>query len=244
MTTRDVDVVDALNKVVAANGRWGFWKCFNRLRMLGYPWNHKRVHRVYCEMKLNLPRRTKKRVPTREPLPMVAPTRTNQIWALDFMYDTLYRGRSFRTLNVIDEANRECLAIEIDTSLPAARVVRVLEQLGEIHGLPSVIRCDNGSELTSLVFTSWCEKRGIKIAFIAPGKPNQNAFIERFNRSYRNEVLDAYLFPSLDDVREISEVWRISYNEERPHESLGNLPPAVFQPRNRSIEMSSLRVST
>jgi putative transposase len=241
---RDRPVVEALNGLVARHGRWGFWKCFDRLRLTGHTWNHKRVHRVYCDMRLNLPRRTKKRVPTRTPLPMVAPAAINQIWALDFMHDTLYSGRKFRTLNVIDEANREALAIEIDTSLPSARVIRLLEQLGEMHGLPAAIRCDNGPELTSEALTEWCKQHGIHQAFIDPGKPDQNAFIERFNRSYRNEVLDLYLFESLNEVRDITEEWRVSYNEERPHDSLGKLPPAMYRKRRLSVEKSSFALST
>jgi putative transposase len=241
---RDKPVVDALNGVVAEHGRWGFWKCYGRLRLKGYAWNHKRVHRVYCEMRLNLPRRTRRRLPTRSPLPMLAPARINQIWALDFMHDTLYGGRTFRTLNIIDEANREALATEVGVSLPATRVIKVLEQLSEMVGLPTTIRCDNGTELTSLAFTEWCEKRHIKIAFIDPGKPDQNAFIERFNRSYRTEVLNAYLFTDLDEVRAITEAWRISYNEERPHDSLGNLPPAMYRRRKPAVEKSVYELST
>jgi putative transposase len=143
------------------------------------------------------------------------------MWALDFMYDTLHYGRPFRTLNVIDESNREILAIEIDISLPAARVVRTLEQLEVIHGLPKAISLDNGSELRSAVFMGLCEEKGIELQFIQPGKPQQNAFIERFNKTYRHEVLNAYLFENLREVREITENWITIYNEERPHSYLG-----------------------
>jgi putative transposase len=141
--TRDAAVVTALLTVVEQHGRWGFWKCFDRLRLDGHLWNHKRVHRVYCALRLNLPRRTKRRVPTRLRQPLVAPSALNGIWALDFMQDALYGGRRFRTLNVLDEANREALAIEIGTSIPAARVVRVLEQLVAIYGRPQTLRLDN-----------------------------------------------------------------------------------------------------
>jgi len=191
----------ALLAVVEKRTRWGFWKCFDRLRLDGQPWNHKRVHRVYCALRLNLPRRTKRRVPTRLRQPLVAPTTLNSIWALDFMQDALYGGRPFRTLNILDEANREALAIEIGTSIPAARVVRVLEQLILLHGRPAALRLDNGPEFTAECFTAWCDAQGIARLYIQPGKPDQNAFIERFNRSYREEVLDAHLFDSLDQVR-------------------------------------------
>jgi putative transposase len=156
---RDREVIEALNGMVEKKPRWGFWKCFDRLRLNGHGWNHKRVHRVYCALRLNLPRRTKRRLPTRLRQPLAAPEDLNQIWALDFMADSLYGWRPFRTLNVIDEGNREALGIEVATSIPAQRVVRVLEQLIEMHGKPKAIRLDNGSELTSTVFTEWCEAK-------------------------------------------------------------------------------------
>lgn len=184
----DEPVVEVLNQVLAKHGRWGFRLCFDWMRNQGYAWNHKRVWRIYKEMGLHLPRRTKKRIPKMPKVPLVAPQEPNSMWALDFMYDTLHYGRPFRTLNVIDESNREVLAIEIDISLPAARVVRMLEQLKETHGLPKAIRLDNGSELRSVVFMGWCVEKGIELKFIQPGKPQQNAFIERFNRTYRHEV--------------------------------------------------------
>ncbi len=157
--------------------------------------------------------------------------RGNEIWSLDFMSDSLYQGRRFRALNILDEGVREALAIEIDTSLPAQRVVRVLQQLENWRGLPKAIRLDNGPELTSQHLAGWCKDKSIELRFIQPGKPNQNAFIERFNRSYRTEVLNSWLFTSLDEVREITHQWLQSYNEERPHEALGNLPPAVLRER-------------
>ena len=160
------------------------------------------------------------------------------------MHDALYCGRKFRTLNVIDEANREALAIEIDSSLPSARVIRLMEQLAEMNGLPAAIRCDNGTELTSHAFTDWCRDKGIHLAFIDPGKPDQNAFIERFNRSYREEVLSAYVFADLEEVRDITEAWRVSYNEERPHDALGYLPPALYRERVLKIEKSNSELST
>jgi hypothetical protein len=140
---KDAPVIDALNTIVAKHARWGFSLCFDRLRNQGYAWNRKRVWRIYTDMKLNMPRRTKKRLPKRLKQPLVAPTRPNHIWSLDFMHDALYRGKAFRTLNVMDKSNREALTIEIDFSLPSARVIRVLEQLEEIHGLPEAIRLDN-----------------------------------------------------------------------------------------------------
>ena len=162
LAVRDAPVVEALNAVVARHGRWGFWKCHDRLRLDGHPWNHKRVWRVYCQMKLNLPRRTKRRL-IRPPQPLSAPLWPNEIWSLDFMSDSLYQGRRFRTLNILDEGVREALAIEIDTSLPALRVVRTLQQLESWRGLPKAIRLDNGPELTSQYLTDWCKDKGIEL---------------------------------------------------------------------------------
>jgi putative transposase len=239
---RDGAVITALQAVVEQRTRWGFWKCFDRLRLDGHRWNHKRVHRVYCALRLNLPRRTKRRVPTRLRQPLVAPTALNGIWALDFMQDALYGGRRFRTLNILDEANREALAIEIGTSIPAARVIRVLEQLLLLHGRPQGLRLDNGPEFTAQVFVAWCEAQQIALLYIQPGKPDQNAFIERFNRTYREEVLDAYVFTSIGEVQAVTDEWLPDYNERRPHDALGRLPPTRFLPRPPTPAESSYAV--
>ena len=152
----DAPVVQALNEAIQRNQRWGFWKCYHWMRNRGDPWNHKRVHRVYCEMRLNLPRRSKRRVPKRPRVPLEVPQKANEMWSMDFMHDRLYGGKAFRTLNVIDEGVREALAIEVDTSLPAERVVRVLEQLSEQRKLPRQIRVNNGPELISDTLETWC----------------------------------------------------------------------------------------
>jgi putative transposase len=173
----------------------------------------------------------KRRLPASNPLPLDAPTTLNQVWSIDFMLDALYDGRRFRTLNVLDDANRQALGIEVGTSIPSRRTIRMLEQLIEAYGQPRALRLDNGSELTSHAFVEWAEQRGIALRFIDPGKPNQNAFIERLNRSYRTEVLNAYLFESLDQLQQITDDGLIEYNEERPHDSLGRVPPLTFLPR-------------
>ena len=235
---RDAEVIAALTEIVEKRRRWGFWKCFDRLRLDGRGWNHKRVHRVYRGLGLNLPSRTKRRMPQRLRQPLGAPARLNEVWALDFMHDSTYGGRRFRTLNVIDEGNREALAIEVGSSIPAARVVRVLEQLVEIHGYPKALRLDNGPEFTAEVFQDWCRARGVETRFIQPGKPDQNAYIERFNRTYRAEVLDAHLFETADEGAAITEEWLIDYNQHRPHDSLGRVPPTRFLPRSTTPESS------
>lgn len=195
-------------------------------------------------MKLNLPRRTKKRVPKRIAAPLAAPATHNRIWAADFMHDALYGGRTFRTFNVLDESNREALAIEVGTSIPSARVIRVLERLIELYGKPEALRIDNGPEFTAALFEQWCQERGIARLFIQPGKPDQNAFIERFNRSYRDELLDLYVFESIVQVQLLTDEWLIAYNHERPHESLGRVPPLTYLPRQPTLKDSSYQVST
>ena len=166
----------------------------------------------------------------------------NTTWAVDFMSDTLYGGRRLRTLNVLDEGVREGLAIEVDTSLQAERVIRVLEQVVAWRGRPQAIRLDNGPELIAERFMTWCAERGIELRYIQPGKPDHNAFIERFNRTYRTEVLNAYVFESLDQVQEITAEWLQSYNEERPHDAVAGLPPATYR-ANLEARSSPLLVS-
>jgi len=228
---RDAAVIEVLQDLVAEHPRRGFWKYYDRMRLDGHPWNHRRVYRVYCALRLNLPRRTKRRVPPRFRQVLLAPTRLNEVWAIDFMHDALYRGRRFRTFNVLDEGNREGLAIEVGTSLPASRVIRVLSQLVALYGRPDRLRLDNGPELTSQVLTEWCAQRGIGLQYIQPGKPVQNAFLERFNRTYREEVLNAYLFHSTHEAQQLSDAWLVDYNERRPHDALGRVPPLTYLPR-------------
>jgi putative transposase len=208
----------------------GFWQCYYRMRNKGHWWNHKRVYRVYTSMKLNIRRRSKKRLPERIKQPLILPTAPNQMWSIDFMSDSLEDGRRFRLFNVIDDFNRESLAIEVDTSLPSLRVIRVLEMLIATRGCPSNIRCDNGPEFISHKLEEWCsdESRKITLQFIQPGRPMQNAYIERKNGSMRRELLNAYLFYSLAEVRAMSEEWRNDYNTERPHKSLGYLSPLKY----------------
>lgn len=236
---RDTPVIEALNELIEAHPRWGFWMCFNRLRLIGKQWNHKRVWRVYKAMKLNLKRRAKRRLPFREAAPLGTPPEVNNTWSFDFMSDQLYSGMRFRILNIIDEGVREALDIVVDTSITAKRVVRTLEQLKAQHGTPEAIRVDNGPEMTAQVFADWCSENQVRIKYIQPGKPNQNAYIERFNRSYREEVLKPHIFSTLSQVRDLSWAWLLSYNEERPHSSLGNIPPAEFK-RRLLAENSSL----
>lgn len=238
---RDRPVIEVLNPLALAKPGLGFWKLYDRIRRQGHGWNHKRLYRIYCELKLNRRRPGKKRLPNREPQPLVVPQRPNQVWSADFMHDALYRGPRFRTFNVLDDFNRESLAIEIDTSLTGPRLIRVMEQLKAERGLPDWLRVDNGPEFMGQEFMQWCEDHCIRIDYIEPGKPNQNAFIERFNRSYRTEVLDVYLFSTLDEVREITWQWRQEYNQERGHDSLNGLTPVE---RYQLTRVSTFELST
>ncbi len=224
----DNEVQSALAELATRHPEFGFRKMFLTLRRLGHLWNHKRVYRVYCQLKLNLKRKHKRRIPSRNPLPLAVPFAANQVWSADFMQDALWDGRRFRTFNVIDDFNREALAVEVDTSISAQRVVRILNRIAVWRGLPARIRFDNGPELTALAVADWAEENGVELEFIKPGRPMQNGFIERFNRSYREAVLNMYIFETLEDVKTETEKWLGVYNQHRPHDSLGNLTPIEY----------------
>jgi putative transposase len=198
------------------------------LRNQGHRWNHKRIRRVYRNLCLNLHRKPKKRLAARTALALGVPALSDQTWSLDFMSDSLSSGRAIRTLNIMDDYNREALWIEVDTSLPAERVVRVLENLLLWRAVPKQIRMDNGPELISHRLEGWAKEKQIELLHIQPGKPAQNAYIERFNRTFREEVLDAYLFDTLEEVRTITERWLEDYNTIRPHEALQGVSPRQF----------------
>jgi putative transposase len=238
---RDAPIIAALAELVEGRPSRGFWKCRKQLRRQGRPWNHKRIYRVYKLMNLHLQRRAKKRLPKRLRAELYVPALPNSVWSADFMSDALCTGKRFRTFNVVDDFNREVLHIEIDTSITSERLVRVFERLRAEYGLPEVLRTDNGPEFLGEVFTAWTKEAGMAIQYIQPGKPNQNAFIERLNRTYREEVLDQYLFTSLEHVREATWWWMIEYNEERPHDALGDMTPLEVRQqaaRNSIYELS------
>lgn len=241
-TVRDARIIGALARLVEGRPSRGFWKCCKILRREGYNWNHKRVYRVYKLMNLNLRRRAKRRLPKRVRVPLYVPRLPDTVWSADFMSDALFNARRFRTFNVVDDFNREALHIEIDTSITSTRLVRIFERLRTEHGLPRVLRTDNGPEFLGEAFTAWAKEAGMAIQYIQPGKPNQNAYIERFNRTYREELLDQHLFASLNDVREATYWWMIEYNEERPHDALGDLTPLEARVKlagNSTFELSA-----
>jgi putative transposase len=176
-------------------------------------------------MRLNIRRRAKKRLPERVKKPLFVPETVNEVWSMDFMSDALWNGRKFRLLNIADDYNREMLTMEIDYSLPALRVIRALDELKQYRGLPKKIRMDNGPEFISHKLDEWAKENNVELVFIQPGEPTQNAYIERLNGSIRRELLNAYIFHSLDDVREKVEEWMGDYNYHRPHQALNFKSP-------------------
>jgi putative transposase len=224
----DEPIIRILKDLAEKQMTWGIDKMTDFIRQEHSEWNHKRIRRIYCELGLNLRVKRKKRLPSRNPQPLSQPNRPNQIWSLDFMSDSFAGGRPFRTLNILDDYNREVVWIEVDTSLPAERVIRVLETAAIGRGLPDQIRMDNGPELISIALRKWARHRGVKLVHIQPGKPAQNAYIERFNRTFREDILDAHVFQTLEEVRDLAESWMETYNAIRPHEALQGLSPYQF----------------
>ena len=195
LNTENEEIADWLMRITGCHRNWGFLLCYYYLRNVqGFGWNHKRIYRIYRELELNLRIKPKKRLVRETPQPLSVPHAINEVWSMDFMHDQLVDGRSIRTLNVIDDFNREALGIEVDFSLPSERVIRTLEQHMEWRGKPKVIRCDNGPEYLSTAIVTWTQKLGIRLEYIEPGKPQQNAYIERFNRTARYEWLSQYLW--------------------------------------------------
>lgn len=222
-------IADWLLRLTATNKRWGFGLCYLYLRNVkGAGWNHKRVYRIYRELELNLRIKPKRRIKRDKPDALSVPVAPNQVWSIDFMSDSLVDGRSFRTFNVLDDYNREGLGIEVDQSLPSARVIRALEHIIEWRGVPSAIRCDNGPEYLSQTLVDWANERQITLMYIQPGKPTQNAFVESLNGKFRNECLNRNWFWSMEEARVEIDQWQHHYNHVRSHSSLNYLPPVAF----------------
>jgi len=198
------------------------------LRREGRPVNHKRVYRIYGEEGLAVRRRPRKRLKAAARAPLALPVRANQVWTMDFTQDNLASGRKFRTLNLMDGFTRESPRIEVDTSLPGLRVVRVLEDVARERGYPQAIQVDNGPEFVSRVVDQWAFEHRVELHFIAPGKPTENAFIESFNGKFRDECLNENWFLTLPEAREKIEMWRRDYNQVRPHSALGYQTPEAF----------------
>lgn len=220
-------IADWLLRLTQTHKRWGFGLCFMYLRnSQGFTWNHKRVYRIYRELELNLRFKPRRRIKRDKPDALSVPTAINQVWSMDFMSDSLSNGKRIRTFNVIDDYNREGLTIEVGFSLPSGRVIRALDQAIEWRGKPAAIRCDNGPEYISQELKQWATDRHITLMYIQPGKPTQNAYIERFNRTARHEWLDMHSFNSLEHAQLLATQWLWIYNHERPHSAIGGIPPA------------------
>ncbi|MHA1523020.1 MAG: IS3 family transposase, partial [Alphaproteobacteria bacterium] len=218
LSDENAQIAEWLVKLTGNRRTWGFGLCFLYLRNVkGFGWNHKRVYRIYCELELNLRIKPKKRLKRDRPDALAVPDAPNHTWSMDFMADQLADGRSFRALNVLDDFNREGLGIEVDFSLPAERVVRSLNRIIEWRGPPQIIRVDNGPEYISGKLVAWAEKRGIRIQYIQPGNPQQNAYIERYNRTVRGEWLAQNIFETIQETQEQATQWLWTYNNDRPN---------------------------
>ena len=221
-------IADWLVRLTTSRRTWGFGLCFLYLRNVkGFGWNHKRVYRIYCDLELNLRIKPRKRLKRDKPDALAVPDAPNHTWSMDFMADQLADGRSFRALNVLDDFNREGLGIEVDFSLPAERVVRSLNRIIEWCGKPDTIRADNGPEYISGKLMTWAEKRGIHIEYIQPGNPQENAYVERYNRTVRGEWLGQNTFETIEEAQEQATEWLWTYNNDRPNMGIGGITPAM-----------------
>ena len=222
----NAEIADWLLRLTHTQRNWGFGLCYFFLRNVkGFTWNHKRIYRIYRELELNLRIKPKKRLVREKPEPLAVPTVMNDSWSMDFMHDSLEDGRSYRLFNVIDDFNREGLCMEADFSLPAPRVIRALEQVIEWRGKPKSIRCDNGPEYISEQLKEWAKQKEIELVYIQPGKPQQNAYVERYNRTVRYDWLGQYMFSKLSQVQQFATRWLWHYNHERPNMGLGGITP-------------------
>ena len=227
LSDENEEIADLLVGLTNAKKTWGFGLCFLHLRNLqGQVWNHKRVYRIYCELALNLRIKPRKRLKRDKPDALAVPDAPNLTWSMDFMADRLSDGRAFRLLNVLDDFNREGLGIEVDFSLPAERVTRSLDRIIEWRGKPGSIRVDNGPEYISGTLLEWAEKHKIAIRHIQPGQPQQNAYIERYNRTVRHEWLDQYIIETIEEAQDHATQWLWTYNNERPNMGIGGMTPA------------------
>ena len=221
-------VLARLQAHAAVRARFGYRRLHILLKRDGFVVNHKRVHRIYRAAGLQVRRRRRKRLTRMDRVPLPVPSQRLARWSMDFTVDTLADGRGFRTLNIVDDFTRECVAIEVDRSLPGLRVARVLDRLHATIGLPQAIVVDNGPEFAGRTLDAWAYARGVTLRFIRPGKPIENAYIESFNGKFRDECLNEHWFVSVADAQTTIETWRVDYNTVRPHSSLDGATPHQF----------------
>jgi putative transposase len=234
---------DRIGEIAALKRRYGYRRVYLRLRREGWHVNRKHVYRIYREAGLAVRRRKRKRIGLVERKPLPKPVAANLSWSMDFVSDGLADGRRLRCLNIVDDCTRECLAIEVDTSITGTRVKAVLDRLAETRGLPRSITVDHGPEFEGQVLDAWAYQANVHLSFIRPGKPNENAYIESFNGKFRDECLNDHWFITMEQARRIIEDWRIEYNTERPHSSLGNLTPEEFAERCLARKEKSLSLT-
>ena len=229
-----------IEEIAAIKRRYGYRRVYLRLRREGWEVNRKRVYRLYRDAGLAVRRRKRKRIGVVERKPLPKPLAANQSWSMDFVSDGLADGRRLRCLAIVDDCTRECVAIEVDTSITGARVKAVLERLADLRGLPRSITVDHGPEFEGQVLDAWAYEHCVHLSFIRPGKPNENAYIESFNGKFRDECLNEHWFITMAQARRAIEAWRVEYNTERPHSSLGQLTPEEFA--RRSLKADPKRV--
>ena len=235
----DEEVRAKLRELAQKRTRFGYRRLAIFLRREGHVINHKKVFRLYRTEGLTLPRKRRKKVLGMRQAPLSQPTRCNERWSMDFVADRFKEGRRSRDFTLVDDFSRECLATFADTSISGVRVVRLLEELAATRGLPQTLVSDNGPEFTSRAMLTWAQHRGVTPHLIDPGKPTQNAFIESFNGSSRDECLNTSWFKSLEDARRIVEEWRLDYNEVRPHSSLGGKTPVEYAAASAAEETAA-----
>ncbi len=219
--------------IAAEKRRYGYRRVYIRLRREGWKVNKKRVYRLYREAGLAVRRRKRKRIGLVERRPLPKPSAPNRSWSMDFIADGLSDGRRLRCLVIVDDFSRECLVIEVDTSLTGRRVAAVLDRLADLRGLPASITVDHGPEFEGQVLDEWAYRNGVRLAFIRPGKPVENAYVESFNGKFRDECLNEHWFTSMAHARQVIEAWRVEYNTERTHSSLGDITPEEFVAEHR-----------
>jgi len=219
---------ERMSAIAAEKRRYGYRRIHVLLRREGWKVNWKKVYWLYGELGLAVRRRKRKRIGPFQRVPLPKPTAANQSWSMDFVADGLADGRRLRCLTIVDDHSRESPAIEVDTSITGTRVVAVLERLADERGLPASLTVDHGPEFEGRVLDAWAYSRGVRLSFIRPGKPVENAYIESFNGKFRDECLNEHWFVNIAHARRVIESWRIEYNTERPHSSLGDRTPAEY----------------